>query len=184
MISALYGSVGRGGGTGDIGQAREFLIQHTATGNQNFDQIARWNGGLSNEVGLDDFPDYSYTTRTGNTGSGRILSKQGGGIIKRASMNEHQWYGLLSNITTDLSDNLTFTGGVDFRFYTGSHYRKTVDLLGGDFWFDRDDRNNRSDWVDFNADGVQGDDEMGTLVRPTNDAATTLTGGVPDSEKN
>ncbi len=182
LITALYGSVGRGGGTGDIGTAREFLIQHDQYGHQNFDQIARWNQGLSNEIGLEDFPDYAYEMANGNSGTGRIISNTDGGMIKRASMNEHEWYGLLSNLSHDLSDNLTLTGGIDFRFYTGSHYRKTIDLLGGDFWFDDDNVNDMADWVDFNADGVRDDGELGNLIRPTNDASK-LFGAVPDDQK-
>ncbi|MEZ4888956.1 MAG: TonB-dependent receptor [Chitinophagales bacterium] len=182
LITALYGSVGRGGGTGDIGTAREFLIQHDSYGNQQFDQIARYNAGLSNEIGLTDFPDLTYEMAGGSSGSGRIISATNGGIIKRASMNEHEWYGLLSNLSHDLSDNLTLTGGIDFRFYTGSHYRKTIDLLGGDYWFDDDNINNKTDWVDLNADGIKDANEYGVLVRPTNDASSFF-GSVPDDQK-
>ena len=59
LITSVYASSGRGGGTGDIGR-REYTIQHDAYGNQNFDQIARWNAGLSNDIGLPDFADTEY----------------------------------------------------------------------------------------------------------------------------
>ena len=190
LITAVYGSVGRGGGTGDIGAEREFLLAHDNKGNQQFDLISNRNSGLSNQLNYvwgqatDDIPNYNYVPEgSSDTLNGaRIISKEGGGIIKRASMNEHQWYGVLSTLTTQLSSNLTLSGGVDFRFYTGSHYRKTVDLLGGDYWFDNDDVNNMNDWVDFDGDGMVSSGEMGNLVRPTNDAST-LFGTVTTDER-
>ena len=190
LITAVYGSVGRGGGTGDIGAEREYLLAPTNTGNQNFDLIGNRNSGLSNDLNYswgqatDDIPNYNYVPQgsSDTMNDSRIISNEGGGIIKRASMNEHQWYGVLSTLTTELTSNLTLSGGADLRFYTGSHYRKTIDLIGGDYWFDNDDSNNQNDWVDFNGDGMVGAKEMGNLVRPTNDAAS-LFGAVSDDQK-
>jgi outer membrane cobalamin receptor len=183
IISSFYASSGRGGGTGDIGSQREYRISRNAYGQVDFDDIANWNKGLANNTGESDFNGYNYVTAgSSDTLSGRVISKNGGGIIERASMNEHEWFGLLSNVSHDLTDNLTLSGGIDLRWYKGSHYRKTIDLLGGDLWFDQDDMNNATDWVDINEDGIQTDDEMGNLVRPTNDA-TSLFGAVPTEEK-
>jgi hypothetical protein len=190
LITAVYGSVGRGGGTGDIGQQREYLLQKDNKGNQAFDLIANRNSGLSNDLNFawgqptDDIPNYNYVPQgsSDTLSDARIISNEGGGIIKRASMNEHQWYGVLSTLTTELSSNLTLSGGADLRFYTGSHYRKTIDLIGGDYWFDNDDSNNQNDWVDFDGDGMVGAREMGNLVRPTNDASS-LFGAVSDDQK-
>ena len=190
LITAVYGSVGRGGGTGDIGAEREYLLAHDNKGNQQFDLIANRNSGLSNDLNFawgqptDDIPNYNYVPQgsSDTLSDARIISNEGGGIIKRASMNEHQWYGVLSTLTTELSSNLTLSGGADLRFYTGSHYRKTIDLIGGDYWFDNDDANNQNDWVDFDGDGLVGAREMGNLVRPKNDASS-LFGSVSDDEK-
>ncbi|MDP1165268.1 hypothetical protein, partial [Klebsiella pneumoniae] len=53
----------------------------------------------------------------------------------RASVNNHQWYGLVSNYEHTM-DNLTFNIGADMRFYKGDHFRQLVDLFGLNSWED------------------------------------------------
>ena len=50
-----------------------------------------------------------------------------------SSRNSHKWYGALSTFKTDLTDELTFSGGLDARYYEGAHYYEVADLLGGQF---------------------------------------------------
>ncbi|MGB6150832.1 MAG: TonB-dependent receptor, partial [Pricia sp.] len=64
------------------------------------------------------------------------------GITRRASVNSHNWYGLLANFNNRLSDKLTFDFGLDLRTYTGYHYRRVDNLLGGDVYQQTDNRNN------------------------------------------
>ncbi|MEM8909980.1 MAG: hypothetical protein AAGD05_19175, partial [Bacteroidota bacterium] len=40
-------------------------------------------------------------------------------------------YGALSSIQYTISDQFTFSGGIDGRYYKGDHYREVYDLLGG-----------------------------------------------------
>ncbi|QBQ40832.1 TonB-dependent receptor [Sphingobacterium psychroaquaticum] len=47
-----------------------------------------------------------------------------------ADVNNHQWYGIVSNYNRKLNDNLTFNVGFDLRDYKGEHYRQVTDLLG------------------------------------------------------
>ncbi|QQD12059.1 TonB-dependent receptor [Sphingobacterium sp. UDSM-2020] len=47
-----------------------------------------------------------------------------------ADVNNHQWYGVVSNYNRKLSDNLNFNVGFDLRDYKGEHYRQVTDLLG------------------------------------------------------
>lgn len=56
--------------------------------------------------------------------------------ILRSSVNNHKWYGLLSTAIYKLSQSLTFTFGVDARYYRGLHYREVNNLLGGDYYRD------------------------------------------------
>ncbi len=51
------------------------------------------------------------------------------------SMNEHQWFGMLSTFNT-MVNNINITAGLDSRYYLGSHYEKIDDLLGGQFFID------------------------------------------------
>jgi outer membrane cobalamin receptor len=50
-----------------------------------------------------------------------------------ASNNDHKWYGVLSTLKSDLTENLTFTVGLDGRYYKGIHYYEVTDLLGGEY---------------------------------------------------
>ena len=61
-----------------------------------------------------------------------------------------------------MDDWLTLTGGLDVRYYVGEHYRKVVDLLGGDYYLDNSDVNNPNntafveDKVAYYNDGIVG----------------------------
>lgn len=65
--------------------------------------------------------------------------------ILRSSVNNHFWYGLLSTLKYDISSNLTFSGGVDLRYYEGKHHREVRDLLGGTYYRDLENTNKRID---------------------------------------
>ena len=54
----------------------------------------------------------------------------------RASRNDHQWYGVLSTLSTQILPSVEFTGGLDFRYYEGSHFTELTDLLGGAYALD------------------------------------------------
>ena len=77
----------------------------------------------------------------------------------RSSINNHFWYGLLSTVNYKFSDSITISGGLDYRYYKGEHYREVYDLLGGDYAID--DANGmqvsqvkrKGDKVGYNNDG-------------------------------
>jgi len=109
VITALYGSVGSGGGTGGYGNTGKFDT-YLIDGQIDFDRIVQEN------------------IAAGANGSESIL---------RASVNNHYWAGFISTINTKFTDNLSFTGGLDFRYYKGEHYREVTNLLGGDFYVEQ-----------------------------------------------
>ncbi|MFD2902424.1 TonB-dependent receptor [Sphingobacterium anhuiense] len=47
-----------------------------------------------------------------------------------SQVNNHQWYGVVSNYNRKLSDNLNFNVGFDLRDYKGEHYIQVTDKLG------------------------------------------------------
>lgn len=49
-----------------------------------------------------------------------------------ADVNNHQWFGIVSNYNRELNENLNFNIGFDLRDYKGEHYRQVTDLLGAD----------------------------------------------------
>ncbi|AUC85584.1 TonB-dependent receptor [Polaribacter sp. ALD11] len=119
ISTAAYVSVGSGGGGGTAG-ARKFGYDNSdyrigPLGTINFDKIVEEN--IANGV----------------AGSESAL---------RASRNDHKWYGILSTLKTDLSDELTLLAGLDYRNYKGIHFTEVTDLLGGQYFADGANVNN------------------------------------------
>ena len=56
------------------------------------------------------------------------------GVIIRKVYDNHYWAGVLSTLDFQMNDNLTFSGGVDFRYYNSERYATVQDLLGGDYY--------------------------------------------------
>lgn len=72
-----------------------------------------------------------------------------------SSINNHFWYGLLSTAKYEINPNVSFSGGIDLRNYTGEHLRKVYDVLGANYLFSRsiapnDYRNARVDQLATN----------------------------------
>lgn len=61
--------------------------------------------------------------------------------------NNHKWFGLLSTFSYKLNKEFNLSGGVDLRSYTSEHYYQVIDLLGGDYVIDINDKRN-----DYDAD--------------------------------
>lgn len=109
LSTVLYASWGRGGGTGDY-KARNYNIPYT-NGQINFDQI------YANNL-----------TAPGGIGS------QPANMLIRASMNNHAWYGVVSNLKKEINKNLSVNFGLDLRTYNGDHYRQVSNFLGLNGW--------------------------------------------------
>ncbi|WP_097044815.1 TonB-dependent receptor [Flagellimonas pacifica] len=141
LSTSIYGSWGRGGGTGPRG--RNFSINPFRK-----DLTEGITDGLTyrNADGTIDFDAVVANNRAGDAYTvegpyeGAILGSNGfsdNGVnsniaIRRASMNSHNWYGAISNLKWELNDEWTLGGGVDLRSYKGFHYRVLNDLLGLD----------------------------------------------------
>lgn len=93
----------------------------------------------------DDVNDDKYISGSVSAGDDGVLGTDddiyNDAYIRRASMNNHAWYGLVSNFSHEISDNLSFNLGADIRFYKGDHFRQVADLFGLKGWAnDRPDR--------------------------------------------
>ncbi len=135
LSTALYASMGVGGGTGGYGADGGKFYTYMREGQIDFDRIVDEN------------------VARGDLGSSAIL---------RASNNEHQWYGMLTNLRHEFDMGLTLSGGLDLRYYKGEHYRDVLDLLGGDFYIDNKDANDpqkvvrEGDIIAYHNDGLVG----------------------------
>lgn len=142
LSTSAYASYGRGGGTGDIGSGANFGFASSSryripeTGQVDYDLISRLNSG--EQVTFYDGNDYQIAPTNGE----QIVTSFGDGIIRRASMNSHNWFGLIANLHTDIDDQWSWDAGIDVRSYKGIHYRRVDNLLGADGYFDDDDINN------------------------------------------
>ena len=182
LNTSLYGSAGRGGGTGPRGRNYDvlpyrqdlysFMYEDSVTqfrtedGQVDYDAIfadnqagatphdgsvnGNYEGALigSNQWGID--ADTSGTIYTG------------GGMIRRASMNSHDWIGAISNLEYN-SGNLRASVGVDLRRYKGYHYRALNNLMGFDAYYSGGNRNNNGQIIEttieaspFNNTGLNG----------------------------
>ncbi len=155
LSTSAYASFGRGGSVGSIGRIngnQSFALPLTEDGLLPIDDIFAWNSGQS-------VP--SFATRDGQPTQRETYSGEGAfqgqyvntgnrdrsaenGISQRSSVNSHNWFGVISNFSTELNENLTLDFGADLRSYKGFHYRRLVDLMGGDVYRSTDDINNPS----------------------------------------
>nr|WP_317191314.1 TonB-dependent receptor [Flavobacterium agrisoli] len=113
LSTVAYASWGRGGGTGSYGSKLPAV-----DGQINFDGMYNKNQTIGNGTGNSD---------------GRSTN---GAYLIRSSANNHAWYGLVSNLKNQLTENLSLNVGIDLRTYTGDHYRYVSDFVGLSSWTD------------------------------------------------
>lgn len=157
--TSLYASAGRGGGTGprgrnyynsatDILPFRKDLTEHynengrgsrDSDGFINFDALVNHNvantSGYSGDIG-----GGNYAGKKIGSNSYKYDGVNRAVIIRRASMNSHDWVGAISNFNYR-SGNMRYSFGIDLRDYTGYHYRVLNDLMGLDGYHASGNRN-------------------------------------------
>jgi len=196
LKTSAYVSIGRGGGTGDRGRISNGFIfaSDTRLRNSNglvrFDDIVTYNsGGTVPPSNGSDWGVKSPETDGPHAG-GYITTSRGEGFIRRASMNEHNWYGILSTLTHSLNDNLVLTSGIDLRYYKGIHYRKLDNLLGNDAYLSTSDDNNPENYItdpnkkytddnilNYHNDGLVGWTGLFTQIEYSKDKVTAFLSG-------
>lgn len=138
LSTAVYASFGTGGGGGYAGESSLFSVRK---------------GGKYGYIDLDNIVDINEEAAANGEGAVSYL---------RASRNDHKWFGMLSVLNKDFGNNLKITGGLDLRYYNGSHFREITDLLGADYVVDNSDDNNPDriigvgDKFSYNNDGFVG----------------------------
>lgn len=93
--------------------------------------------GLKNSLSMTD--DYQVDLQTAY--NNQVIESPFTGLQQTtthlySSINNHNWYGLLSTLNYRLNDYFDFSGGLDLRSYKGEHYRELYDMLGGLFYYD------------------------------------------------
>ena len=156
-----YASVGRGGGTGDLGriygfhyfsgdlnygsQPGRYALRNPSNGYFDFDKLAASNGGIPTTFYSGRTYSNVIDPTTGlyivNDPDERVNGVKRNGIIRRASVNSHNWVGGLINFKTQSNENFAYQVGADLRYYKGIHYRRLDNLLGADGYRDFDNVN-------------------------------------------
>ena len=143
--TVVYGSWGRGGGTGTIGGGpngyRDFGTEvRDANGHMRFDDIAAWNRGEVVEgwgaTGRTPDADGNYNVESAYGTKGQ------GGWARRSSINSHDWYGTVINLNAKVNENWAIDFGLDGRIYKGYHFQILDNLLGADGFSVTNNKNN------------------------------------------
>jgi hypothetical protein len=156
LNTSLYGSAGRGGGTGPRGRNyynsdidfipyRKDLTEHyleNGTGDRDEDGFIIFDTAVASNI--------ATTSDSGTVAGfeGQLIGSNGYSdegvnnavLVRRASMNSHNWVGAISNLEYK-NGNWRSSLGVDLRKYTGYHYRALNDLLGLDGYYSTGNRN-------------------------------------------
>jgi len=136
LSNVSYLSVGNGGGTRISGNTN------------NYDAFGQYNLQEAYDANVNNI-DLLYSDNQ-NKASTYLSS----------SINNHFWYGLLSTMNYEINSNYNLSGGLDFRYYTGQHYREVYDLLGADYVIDESNEQRLTsvkivgDKVSYHNDGI------------------------------
>jgi outer membrane cobalamin receptor len=154
LNTSVYGSAGRGGGTGGRGRNYDvipyqqdlysFMYEDSVTafrnpdGTVNYDAVVEDNqtGALPHDGSVNG--NFEGALIGSNSYSDSTIYR--GGMIRRASMNSHNWVGAISNLTYN-KDKWTASVGLDLRKYKGYHYRALNNLMGFDAYYSGGNRN-------------------------------------------
>ena len=129
LSNILYASIGSGGGTGNYASTKDGA--YSGSGAPFF--ITDLTGQIKYQKNYDE----------NMTELIRKPRYQSLGII-RSSVNNHQWYGLLSTFSWEINTNWNLSGGLDLRTYKAQHYAEVYDLIGGNYMRDNSDLNRSS----------------------------------------
>lgn len=128
ISNIVYASVGNGGGT---------KLYNYSSAAKDVNGQLNWDAIIQNNKETEFF--------------GQIIStKDADGLYKASnvitsSVNNHYWLGYLGQINYKIDNHWEFSGGLDYRYYRGEHYREITDLLGGDYFVNTSDKNASTD---------------------------------------
>lgn len=127
VSNIAYASIGKGGGT-------KLLKYSSATKDEN-GQLD-WDAIIRNNREIEFFGQVQPTI---DANYSPVLLKASN--VMTASVNNHYWVGYLGQVDYEINKNWAFSGGLDYRFYQGEHYRVITDMLGGDYFINNADKN-------------------------------------------
>ena len=157
LNTSFYASAGRGGGTGPRGNnfrsANIDMYPYNIDLTEQYLNRGRGTRDADGFVNFDAVVAHNRASAQPYTGDnsnfqGQLLGSNGfrnDGVsrevlVRRASMNSHDWIGAISNLEGQFG-NFKTSIGVDLRSYKGYHYRVLNDLMGLDGYYSTGNRN-------------------------------------------
>ncbi len=126
LSTTIYASIASGGGYSGQGRGEYSYSDWYGASN------GVVNTKFRNPDGTFAYDKIEEINANSTTGSSMVMAK---------SVNAHNWYGLVSTFKDKYFDNkLTFTAGLDLRYYKAFHYSEIVDLYGGEYYVDDSSR--------------------------------------------
>jgi len=157
LNTSLYASAGRGGGTGPRGgNFRNSTIDYFPFNKDlttHYNENGRGTRDANGFINFDAAITHNQSSAQPYTGaisghSGQLIGSNGfrnDGVsrevlVRRASMNSHDWVGAISNLEGQFGKFRTSIG-VDLRQYKGYHYRVLNNLMGLDGYYSTGNKN-------------------------------------------
>ena len=179
LNTSVYASAGRGGGTGPRGNNYRSSTIDMFPFNKDLTEHYLENGRGTRDS--DGFVNYDAVIAHNRASAqpysgdnsrfqGQLLGSNGfrnDGVsrevlVRRASMNSHDWVGAISNLEGQFGD-FKASIGVDLRSYKGYHYRVLNNLMGLDAYYSTGNKNSNGQIINtlveaspFNDTGIRG----------------------------
>ena len=127
LSTVVYASFGRGGGNQWQGGFNVEERQKDGTTKM----VRKGYSYFRNADGLIDFEEIKR----------RNQSSAKEQIVRTGNINQHDWYGFLTNFSHKINSNWNFSVGLDGRYYKGYHYNILSDLVGASGYTDKANKN-------------------------------------------
>ena len=123
-----------------------FYLSHANGGATTLSYFPQYDKNGTGQLTMQSLYDVNVSTPMGSVTSGTLIPGQRpSAYFQYASINQHKWIGTLSTFKYKHSQKLDFLGGLDARYYVGTHYQTPYNMLGGDYVISTSDINiNRS----------------------------------------
>jgi len=178
LATSFYGSAGRGGGTGPRGNnyrnATTDILPYRKDLTQHYAENGRGSRNPDGTINFDAIIESNQSQATPYSGTiggfeGQLIGSNGfreDGVsrevlVRRASMNSHDWIGAISNLEIN-KGKMKYSIGIDLRDYTGYHYRVLNNLMGLDGYYSTGNKNSNGQIVNtlikaspFNSTGLK-----------------------------
>ena len=159
LSTVVYASFGRGSGTRDAGAAwtggfyrdgRPIPLYannfRTSDGQIDLERIVNYNQG--EDVSVPGQPVATHGTPYVANARRSVTNPNNNrdygvteGFARKALVNSHNWFGFLTNFNHKFTEHISFSVGLDGRYYKGYHYEIPSNLLGSEFYSDASNRN-------------------------------------------